>query len=927
MVRLSADVAEYKTRMLEAAAATRTVGTEGERLAQTRQSMQMLGTASVAMGAAVAAGVGVAVAKFAEFDQAMSFVAATGDDARESLDSLRQAALDAGASTVFSATEAANAIEEMAKAGLSAEEILGGGLAGALDLAAAGGLAVADAAGIAATALKVFNLQGSDMSHVADLLAAGAGKAMGDVTDLSAALAQGGQVAAATGLSIEETTAGLAAFASQGLLGSDAGTSFKTMLQRLTPQSVEAQEMMDRLGISAYNASGNFVGLAEFAGNLQSAMQDLTPEQRNAALSVMFGADAVRAANVIYQEGEAGIRKWITAVDDQGYAAETAATRLDNLAGDWEAFQGALDTAFITMGEGANGPLRFLVQGLTDLIDAFNNLPDWAQQVALGVGLLTAGIGLLGGAALLVIPKIIELQIAMRNLATVTGGTRAAFGRFASFLGGPWGIAMLAATASMAAFNAAIVAGVPSQAEISNALNTTEDSVDGLRAAFDRGGFETTWMGDYADQLKDLPALLDRASEAGWRWAELTFNEQGALDSLKRYGDALGELAGTNLPAATARFGDLVDAYELTDEQAEQLLREMPAFRDALLRQAEGMDINKDSAEFLAFAMGELPGSTAVAEQALAEMEAESKEAQAALDGVAAALDGVAGSAMALGEAKDAALGAINAMSDAASDEEASIDGANDASIRLRDSLREVETAHRDSAEAILTNGGTLEEARGEWEKGRQAVLDMLEAQGMAPEEAAAWADAQVGSAADVTTSLEAVYQAWLDLPENKQTKYDVEMAEAAQKLVDLKALLDGIPDHTFKKVTLDSYQVDHFVVSNPDANANGAIYSGGVKSFAAGGVEPGIYPYSPGGIHKFAEEYDEAYMSMDPRRKARSYDVWVEAGNRFGFQQPQSSGDQRPINLSQTINTQPGMSESQVARKAADGINKALRG
>src|SRR5688572_235585 len=154
--------------MADAANATRAVGTQAEKLAQQRQAFNMLGTAGVAMGAAIAAGIGVAVSRFAEFDQAMSFVAATGEDARGSLDALRQAALDAGADTVFSATEAANAIEEMAKAGLSAKDILGGGLSGALDLAAAGGLEVADAAGIAATALKTFNLEGSDMSHVAD---------------------------------------------------------------------------------------------------------------------------------------------------------------------------------------------------------------------------------------------------------------------------------------------------------------------------------------------------------------------------------------------------------------------------------------------------------------------------------------------------------------------------------------------------------------------------------------------------------------------------------------------------------------------------------------------------------------------------------------------------------------------------------------
>ena len=170
------------------------------------------------------------------------------------MDLLREASIEAGKRTVFSATEAAGAVEELAKAGIATADILAGGLNGALDLAAAGGLDVAEAAGIAAIALKQFNLAGDQMPHVADLMAAGAGKAMGSVSDLGMALRQAGQVANMTGLTIEETTAGLSAFASAGLLGSDAGTSFKAMLQRLTPQSAEAQGKMDELGISAYDA-------------------------------------------------------------------------------------------------------------------------------------------------------------------------------------------------------------------------------------------------------------------------------------------------------------------------------------------------------------------------------------------------------------------------------------------------------------------------------------------------------------------------------------------------------------------------------------------------------------------------------------------------------------------------------------------------
>lgn len=212
-VTLRARIDEFKRSMQEAANETRTVGTEAQKLAQSKESFERLGRAGVATGALIAAGLGVAISKAADFNQQMSFVAATGDDAKQSIDALREAALEAGASTVFSASESANAIEELAKAGIDASNILGGALKGSLDLAAAGGLGVAEAAGIAATTMQQFRLGGQDASHVADLLAAGAGKAMGDVRDMSAALNQSGLVAAQFGLSVEETTGTLAAFA------------------------------------------------------------------------------------------------------------------------------------------------------------------------------------------------------------------------------------------------------------------------------------------------------------------------------------------------------------------------------------------------------------------------------------------------------------------------------------------------------------------------------------------------------------------------------------------------------------------------------------------------------------------------------------------------------------------------------------------
>jgi TP901 family phage tail tape measure protein len=389
-VTVTAGVNSYLSGMDQVSKKAREARTEAEALTAKIEAQQrafnIAGTAMLAAGGLVAAGLILATKRAADFDQAMSNVAATGEDARGSIAALREAAIDAGAETVFSAQESAGAIEELAKAGIQAKDILAGGLTGALNLAAAGGIAVADAAEIASNTLNQFKLKGKDATHVADVLAAGAGKASGGVDDLGQALAQTGQVAAAMGLSVEETTAGLAAFASAGLKGSDAGTSFKTMLGALTPNSAKAADEMKRLGVNAFDSQGNFIGLEKFAGNLHESLKGLTTQQRQASLEIMFGSDAVRAGIELYNQGADGIHKWIAAVDDQGYAAETAATRLDNLNGDLEKLSGAFDSALISIGSAGQGPLRAVVQGVTEVVDSFNSLPEGGQTAVYWVG-------------------------------------------------------------------------------------------------------------------------------------------------------------------------------------------------------------------------------------------------------------------------------------------------------------------------------------------------------------------------------------------------------------------------------------------------------------------------------------------------------------------------------------------------------------
>lgn len=368
--------------------------------ARTRELQEDLGRGAMVAGTVVLAGFGMAVQQMSEFEVSMSAAAAATMATAQTQDQLRSAALEAGASTSYSATEAADAITELAKAGVGADDILGGGLAGALDLAAAGQLDVATAAEIAATQMSVFGLSGQATSHVADLLAAGAGKAQGSVQDLAGALKYVGPVAAGMGVSIEETTGALAMFASKGIVGEQAGTSLRGVISALSAPSEAAATTLQNLGISVFDAQGNFIGLAGVAGQLHGAMSDLTEEERSAALGRIFGNEQLTAARVLYEQGSEGVKEWTRSVNDAGFAQEQAAKLTDNLKGDVERLGGALSTAFITGGSGASGALRFLTEGATSAVEAFSALPDPVEGAITAIaGIAGAGAVAIGGIA------------------------------------------------------------------------------------------------------------------------------------------------------------------------------------------------------------------------------------------------------------------------------------------------------------------------------------------------------------------------------------------------------------------------------------------------------------------------------------------------------------------------------------------------
>lgn len=587
-VKLKADVSNYLAGIKSAGDATRDfTGKVGDSAAKHKADWATVGQSVTVAGLAIAAGVGFAVSRFADFDQAMSAASAATKASARDLASLRDAAMAAGADTQYSATEAAAAITELGKAGLTTAEILDGGLTGALSLAASGQMDVAAAAELSAVAMKQFNLAGDQVGHVADLLSAGAGKAVGSVEDMGMALKQSGLVASQTGVSIEETTGTLAAFASAGLIGSDAGTSFKSMLQRLTPQSKEAADLMEELGLSAYDASGQFVGMSDFAGQLQTKLSKLTVEQRNSALATIFGSDAVRAAAVLYDQGSNGIADWTNKVNDSGFAADQAARLTDNLRGDIERLGGSLDTALIKTGSGANDALRSMSQNLESAVNWFSALPAPVQQGALTLGVASSAILLVGGTAITAVPKVIAFKASLETLGLTAGRTGTALRGLAT--AGAVGALAAVASGVSDAMSAADVAD-PSIDQLANGLRElgkgAQESKDfgslfAIGTGFFRNDMEKTdaSLWNFSNHAKAVfnPTFWDSAQAAfsgvGGRFAEESKQIDAALVSLVKDG---------SIDEAEAAFQRLADSAATQGVDIEQLRSAFPKYAASL---------------------------------------------------------------------------------------------------------------------------------------------------------------------------------------------------------------------------------------------------------------------------------------------------------------------------------------------------------
>lgn len=449
-VVLGAEVSEFRAKMAEARKELNGLIKFSDGAKDIGENLSKFVTLPLAaMGAAI---VKVGGDFESSFNRVEAATQATGAELLALKDKAKDIALDP--KLKFSATDAAGALENLAKNGLNTAQILGGAADATVNLATATGGNLATAADIATDAMNNFNLTANDLAGSVNSITGTTIASKLDIDNYRQALGQAGSVAGQLGVRFTDFNTALAVTSSGFTSGSDAGTSFKTFLQRLVPQSKEAEAAMQQLGLKFFDAQGQLKPLREIAGQLQAAFKGLSDQQKTDLGTKIFGADSIRTALLLAKDGAEGFDKMAASIGKVN-AASQGAILSKGFAGALEGLKSATEGLGIAIAE--SGLLDFaakIVRGLAEfasglaktdpaILNTIVVLAGIAAAVGpvlvaigtLGVALpaLTVGFGLLGTAATATwIAVTGPIGLTVLGIAAVAAGAAVLVNRFGS---------------------------------------------------------------------------------------------------------------------------------------------------------------------------------------------------------------------------------------------------------------------------------------------------------------------------------------------------------------------------------------------------------------------------------------------------------------------------------------------------------------
>ncbi|MFO8271045.1 phage tail tape measure protein [Staphylococcus aureus] len=366
----------------------------GPKLQEIGNSMKNVGrNMTMYVTAPVVAGFAVAAKKGIEFDDSMRKVKATSGATGEEFEALKKKAREMGATTKFSASDSAEALNYMALAGWDSKQMMEG-LSGVMDLAAASGEDLGAVSDIVTDGLTAFGLKAKDSGHFADVLAQTSSKANTDVRGLGEAFKYVAPVAGALGYTIEDTSIAIGLMSNAGIKGEKAGTALRTMFTNLSSPTRAMGNEMERLGISITDSNGEMIPMRKLLDQLREKFKHLSKDQQASSAATIFGKEAMSGALAIINASDEDYQKLTKSIDSSSGASKRMAETMESgLGGKLRTLRSQLEELALTIYDRIEPALKIIVSAFSKVVTWVTKLPTSIQLAVVGFGLFAAVLG------------------------------------------------------------------------------------------------------------------------------------------------------------------------------------------------------------------------------------------------------------------------------------------------------------------------------------------------------------------------------------------------------------------------------------------------------------------------------------------------------------------------------------------------------
>lgn len=453
IIEIENELKRLEEQANQSATALQKISATGEKLKDVGSNIEEAGKKLLPVTATVTALGTASVKTAADFEAAMSKVAAVSGATGSDFEALSKKAREMGSKTKFSASEAAEAMNYMAMAGWKTEDMLSG-IEGVMNLAAASGEDLATTSDIVTDALTAFGLSAQDSGHFADVLAAASSNANTNVSMMGETFKYCAPIAGALGFSVEDTAEAIGLMANAGIKSTQAGASLRTIMTNLSGEVKICGENIGEVTVATTNADGSMRDLSDILADCRTAFSGLSESEKAAAAESLVGKNAMSGFLALMNAGEGDIAKLSGAIDNCNGAAQSMAdTMNNNLEGQLTILKSQLQELAISFGEILLPAVKKIVGWVQGFIDVLNSLPDGVKETIVTVALIAAALG----PVLIIIGKIITaVGTIMTIVPKVVGVIKAVKTAFlalnATMLANPIVLIIAAIAALVAAF-------------------------------------------------------------------------------------------------------------------------------------------------------------------------------------------------------------------------------------------------------------------------------------------------------------------------------------------------------------------------------------------------------------------------------------------------------------------------------------------